>query len=171
MNLYFYYVDEDYIDYLKQYEINTRGFTCVPNICYGKTQKFIFGAVLNINGTNYFVPVSSYSKKQEDVILMKDKKNTHILGSLRFTYMIPVPVECLSKVDINSFSSMKTKGHISEELAFCRRNRDKIFRRTEKTYKRVILKNNELLTKNSCDFLLLEKAYNEYIHKKNNTDI
>lgn len=162
MNIFFYYVEPEYIDYLKNYEINNRGFTCVPNVCYGNTKKFVFGAVLNIDGINYFVPVSSYSKKQEDVVLIKDKRNTNILGSLRFTYMIPVPNDCLYKVDINSFTSPRSKGHISEELAFCRRNRDKIFKRALKTYDRVIAKTNELLTKNSCDFKLLEKAYKEY---------
>ena len=166
MDLYFYYVDEYYINYLKQYEIDKRGFTCVPNVCYGNTHKFVFGAVLDINGISYFVPVSSYSKKQEDVILIKNKKNTHVLGSLRFTYMIPVPLPCLRKVNINEFTSPKSKGHISEELAFCGRNRDKIFKRAKKTYDRVVSKKNETLLRNSCDFMLLERAYNEYIKTK-----
>ncbi len=162
MNIYFYYVNSDYIEYLKNYEINRRGFTCVPNVCYGNTKKFVFGAVLSIDSMDYFVPVSSYSKKQEDVILIKDKRNTHILGSLRFTYMIPVPHECLHKVNIDLFASPQTKGHISEELAFCRRNRDKIFKRAVKTYNRVVSKTNDLLTRNSCDFKLLEIACREY---------
>lgn len=165
MNIYFYYVNEEYIDYLKDYEYQERGFTCVPNVCYKNTRKFTFGAVMSVNGLNYFVPVSSYSKKQEDVILIKDKKNTHVLGSLRFTYMIPVPEKCLVKVDINSFDSAKSKGHISDELAFCRRNRDKIFRKAIKTYERVNSKDNDLLVRNSCDFIILEKACAEYIEK------
>lgn len=77
MNIYFYYVKSDYIEYLKDHEITKRGFTCVPNVCYGNTKKFIFGTVFNIDEINYFVPVSSYSKKQEDVILIKIRK-THI---------------------------------------------------------------------------------------------
>ena len=77
--------------------------------------------------------------------------------------MIPVPECCLKKVDIGSFESIKSKGHISEELAFCRRNRDKIFKRAYKTYNRVIAGNNSILMKNSCDYKLLEKAYNEYL--------
>jgi protein AbiQ len=51
-------VDEEYIDYLKKYECNKRGFTCVPNVSYENINKFTFGAVLNVNNVSNFVPVS-----------------------------------------------------------------------------------------------------------------
>lgn len=65
MNLYFYYVDEKYIDYLKKCECNKRGFTCVPNVNYGNTKKFTFGAVLSVNNVSYFVPVSFIRKNRK----------------------------------------------------------------------------------------------------------
>lgn len=34
MKISFYYVDENYIKYLKEKEISARGFTCVPNVEY-----------------------------------------------------------------------------------------------------------------------------------------
>lgn len=163
MDMNFYYADEEYIDFLKKAEKAARGYTCVPNISYGNAAKFTFGAVLSVNGMNYYVPVSSYSKHQEDAILIRDKNNVaNILGTLRFTYMIPIPKQCCKKVDINAFHSKKSVAHISKELAFCRRNRDKIVKQAEKTYKRVISRENDLLTKNSCDFKLLEQAYTEF---------
>lgn len=123
----------------------------------------MFGAVLEMNGMSYFVPVSSFSKPREDVILIRDKKNrSEILGSLRFAYMLPIPRACLNKLDINSVKNEYSKTHIAKELSFCRRERDKIFKQANKTYYRVINKVNEQLVKNSCDFLLLEKAYIEY---------
>ena len=64
--------------------------------------------------------------------------------------------------DINSITNAYSKTHISKELAFCRRERDKIFKQAEKTYFRVTNKVNERLVKNSCDFKLLEQAYIEY---------
>ena len=76
--------------------------------------------------------------------------------------MIPIPKQCCKKIDINAFHSKSSSVHISKELAFCRRNRDKIIRQAEKTYKRVVSKENDLLTKNSCDFKLLEQAYTEF---------
>lgn len=54
----------------------------------------LFGAVMQINGMNYYVSVSSFDKKQEANILIRvpgDKKE--VKGSLRFNYMVPVPDE------------------------------------------------------------------------------
>ena len=45
----FFYVDGGYIEYLKSVEVSNRGFTCVPNVHYWNTNKFVFGAVLLIN--------------------------------------------------------------------------------------------------------------------------
>ena len=163
MEICFYHINNDYISFLKKYEREKVGYTCVPNIQYKTSDKFVFGAVMDINGINYFVPVSSYDKKQEDVILIRDKKNkSDILGSLRFAYMLPVPRSCLIKLDINSITNEYSKVHISKELAFCRRERDKIFKQAEKTYFRVTNKVNEQLVKNSCDFKVLEQAYVDY---------
>lgn len=162
MELYFYYADTEYVNFLKDYEKNIRGFTCVPNTSYRSTDKFLFGAVLTIHGVDYYVPVSSYSKDQHDNILIRDKAKTEILGSLRFTYMIPIPEMCRRKVDINALNRKGAIAHVSKELAFCRRNRDKIIRQAEKTYKRVIEKRDKTLIRNSCDFLLLERACLEY---------
>ena len=174
MDLYFYHIKDDYISFLKKFEKEQAGHTCVPNIQYKTADKFMFGAVMNINGMDYFVPVSSYNKNREDVILMRDKKNrSDILGSLRFAYMIPVPRSCLIKLDIKAIPNEYSRVHISKELAFCRRERDKIFKQAQKTYCRVVNKVNEQLVKNSCDFRLLEKAYIEYCteHKLNLPEI
>ena len=160
-NPYFYYVDEEYINYLKEYETNKRNFTCVPNVHYWNTNKFIFGAVLNVNGMLYFAPISSYSKKQMNLILLKDKKGK-VLGSIRFNYMIPVPNECLHKLDINNLPTEQNRVHTSKKLAFCRRNREKIYKLALKTYSRVTKGTDILLKNNSCDFKLLEQAYTDY---------
>ena len=160
---YFYYVNGDYIEYLKQAEIEKRGFTCVPNVHYWNTDKFVFGAVLDIHGVSYFVPVSSYSRKQQDLMLIRDKSDRHILGSLRFNYMIPVPKNMLQKLDINALPTENNRVHISKELAFCRRNRDKIYSSALKTYQRVKSGNYPELNQHSCDFELLEEACVKYM--------
>lgn len=61
----FYRVDEKYNKFLQDYEIEHRGITKVPNIRYADRNKFAFGAVLSVNGFNYYVSVSSFDKKQE----------------------------------------------------------------------------------------------------------
>ena len=85
-----------------------------------------------------------------------------VLGALRFAYMIPAPKQCIVKLDIQKTPTENSRVHISKELAFCRRNRDKIQKQAQKTYNRVINKENPELTKNSCDFKLLEKSYVHY---------
>ncbi|MFR7819423.1 type III toxin-antitoxin system ToxN/AbiQ family toxin [Candidatus Pseudoruminococcus sp.] len=170
MEVYFYYIKEDYVDFLKKYETAKRGFTCVPNAQYWNTNKFTFGAVLEVSGEEYFVPVSSYDKKQQDVILITDKnprnKGNKVLGSLRLAYMIPVPKSCIIKVDINKMPTEYSRVHVSKELAFCRRNRDKIQKQAQKTYNRVVSKQFPELTRNSCDFKLLEQAYVVYCQEQ-----
>ena len=48
-----------------------RGITKVPNIRYTTRNKFAFGAVMQVNGMNYYVSVSSFDKKQEANILIR----------------------------------------------------------------------------------------------------
>lgn len=163
MDIYFYYIADDYIEFLKSVEKANRGYTCVPNVNYGISQKFTYGTVMQVNGMNYFVPVSSYNKPQQDLILLRDKKDRSILGSLRFNYMIPVPLQCIQKVDINALDVNK-RVRTSKELAFCRRTREKISKTASATYNRVVNGIDSELLKNSCDFKLLEDAYIIYCH-------
>ena len=64
MDLFFYDVDPQYIKYLKQKEIEKRGFTRVPDIEYKNEKKMVCGIVLEINDYKYYVPISSYKKKR-----------------------------------------------------------------------------------------------------------
>ena len=83
-----------YNQYLQRYEKEKRGVTKVPNIRYTERNKFAFGAVMQVKEINYYVPISSFDKKQEANILIRipgDEKE--VKGSLRFNYMVPVPEE------------------------------------------------------------------------------
>lgn len=166
MKIGFYCVDINYINYLKKIEIKTRGFTTVPNVQYTTRNKFLYGAVLEINQVNYFVPVSSYTKKQEDNIQIKVQNHhqTEIVGTLRFNYMIPVPKQCLCLIDFKDTKkiSQYRKRLLEKEYRFCKKKRAVIQKQAKKTYIRVINKTDEELTKNSCDFYLLEEAYANY---------
>lgn len=168
MDIRFYHVKSDYIDYLKKYETDHRGFTCVPNVEYANRNKFVYGMILKVNNMNYFVPVSSKIKKDQYSLLIrtKDKKN-NIKGSLRFKFMIPIPNQCLIGLDIKTMIESNRQRLVMDELAACRKNRDKIFEYAKKTYDDVTTYSTEALRKNSCDFKLLEQAYIEYCRKNN----
>lgn len=92
----------------------------------------------------------------------KDKKSSY-LGTLRFRYMVPVPQNCLKLLIRDDLPSAIQGERVRKELAFCRKNKDKIFEQAKTTYERVVNQVDDGLVKNSCDFKLLEAAYSDYI--------
>lgn len=169
MDIKFYYVNPEYIEFLKSAEIKSRGFTCVPNVSYANREKFFYGTVLTKkDGINYFVPISSQIKKDANTIIIKtnDKVNRE-KGSLRFAYMIPVPHKMLEEVDFKAVNNKNRQRILQKELAFCRKNRNRIFKQASKTLNDVINATSKKLKNNSCDFKLLEQAYKDFcvIHK------
>lgn len=171
----FYYIDSEYIKYLQNKEIENRGFTCVPNVDYANKTKFTYGVVMDINSENgikipYFVPVTSYDKKQEDNIPIRVKKDKimHSVGSLRFNYMFPVPAikKCIKEVDFkNKKYTEDYKRLLEQEYRYIKKTigPSQIQKQAKATYERVLEGNDENLIKNSCDFKLLERAYLEYL--------
>lgn len=61
----------------------------------------VCGVVLEINGYKYYVPVSSYKKKQPNNLLIRleDDSFNQVKGSLRFNYMFPVADQYITKRD------------------------------------------------------------------------
>lgn len=168
MKISFYYVDKDYIDYLKEIEVALRGFTTIPNMEYHLHNKFVYGVVLNINDTDYYVPFSHYDKQQEDNILIKVDyhKKIVVAGSLRFNYMFPVPKKCLILVDFVN-EDEKRRVLLRKEYKSCLRLLSQIKKKAAKTYDRVINHMDDELILNSCMFLDLEEACKEYESCKN----
>ncbi|MCD7746324.1 MAG: type III toxin-antitoxin system ToxN/AbiQ family toxin [Lachnospiraceae bacterium] len=160
----FYRIDETYIFYLQKYEKEKRGISKVPNIKYTDRNKFAFGAVLEINEIKYYVSVSSFNKSQEANILIRVPGDSQeIKGSLRFNYMVPVPDKCLSRLIIKDIKDEKYRLLLNKEYRFCQNNIDRIQKKAEKVYKMVLSNRKQVLTDNSCDFRILEQAYQEYI--------
>lgn len=162
----FYRIDEAYNKYLQEYEKEKRGVTKVPNIRYTDRNKFAFGAVLQINGMNYYVYVSSFSKKQEANILIRvpgDQKE--VKGSLRFNYMVPVPDECIERLVIKEIKDEKYRLLLNKEYQFCKDNAERIQKKAGRIYEMVTTNCKQILTDNSCAFRILEDGYREYIEK------
>ena len=173
MDIDFYYVQDEYIAYLKQAEKLARGFTCVPNTQYRSRNKFLFGACFQHNGINYFVPVSHQIKHGDNNIIMKTKPKkgkSFELGSLRFAYMIPVPKRCLVLLEIKNIPEYEQKRRINDELEFCRRNIGKIKRQAQKTFEAITSSKNDKILRNSCDFSVLQNAYISYC-QENSIDL
>ncbi len=136
----FYTVDISYVDFLKKAEQEKRGFSRVPNMEYGDKHKpkFLCGIVLQVNNTDYYVPVTSYKQKKPDNFLIK-ADNEQIVGSLRFNYMFPVPKVFVAVRRISSEPDRAYRALLSQELRYCIKNQETIQRLAERTYKRVLL--------------------------------
>lgn len=159
----FYRINEEYNQFLQRYEKEKRGVSKVPNIRYKDRNKFAFGAVMEVNGINYYVSVSSFSKKQEANILIRvpgDEKE--VKGSLRFNYMVPVPDECIEKLIIKDVQDEKYRMLLNKEYRFCVNNAQRIQKKANKIYEMVTENRKQILTDNSCDFRILEEGYREY---------
>ena len=162
----FYRINEEYNRFLQRYEKEKRGVTKVPNIRYTDRNKFAFGAVMQVNGMNYYVSVSSFDKKQEANILIRvpgDEKE--VKGSLRFNYMVPVPDECIEKLVIKDVEDEKYRLLLNKEYQFCMNNAERIQKKANKIYEMITTKLKQILTDNSCAFYILEDGYREYIEK------
>lgn len=160
----FYRINEEYNQFLQRYEKEKRGVSKVPNIRYKDRNKFAFGAEMEVNGINYYVSVSSFSKKQEANILIRvlgDEKE--VKGSLRFNYMVPVPDECIEKLIIKDVQDEKYRMLLNKEYRFCVNNAQRIQKKANKIYEMVTENRKQILTDNSCDFRILEEGYREYI--------
>ena len=133
---------------------------------YSNNHKFVYGVVLNIGSIAYFAPISSYTKPQQDNIIIKvmNHGKMEAEGSIRFNYMIPVPERHLTYYDLKTMCpSQQRRNLIEKEYRFCVKNHSRIVKQARKTYNRVISKVDDELTKHSCDFHLLEEAYKQWL--------
>lgn len=167
MDVKFYYVNANYIEFLKKYEYNVRNFNSVPNVEYANNNKFFYGTVLKKNGINYYVPISHDINSSPNSMVMitkprRTKDKPFKLGTLKFLYMIPVPNNQLIELNVNDIKDSDRRRRVIDELAYCNRNREKIFNQAQKTYDIVIATESQKLKRNSCDFKLLEEAYREF---------
>lgn len=96
MKFSFYMVDPQYCDYLKQYD------PCIPYTMDQKAIRPFVGIVFSLNGFQYYAPLTSpkpkhlHMKNQADFL----KINRGEWGAINFNNMIPVPSECLTKVQM-----------------------------------------------------------------------
>ena len=160
----FYQVDAAYIAYLLQHDSK------VPKIDYSTVNahdKFLCGVVLNIHGHDYFAPISSFRTSQRSNIIIKDVNGKDV-ASIRFSFMIPVPLGAISVKRIADEPSEKYRILLNMELQYCRKNANAIYSRARFVYESVTIKNDPLMVKNCCDFKTLEAACAEYVKNLQN---
>ncbi len=151
----FYKINSAYLDFLKKYDSQ------VPNTEYEQHEKFFCGTVLNINGIDFFAPISSFKTPQRTNFLIFDKQK--VLSSVRLCFMVPVLSSVIAKVSIKDLYSIDPQYAIlvSKEYQYCSTHEQDLKKKAASVYK-IGCNKNHSLNKTCCDFKLLEKIYTQF---------
>ncbi len=159
MHFSFYLIDADYCNYLRETD------PCVPyNMDHKATRPFI-GIVFTVNGFHYYAPLSSPKKKHLHMKNQPDflKINRGEWGVINFNNMIPVPLECLTKISpqihaSDSRQDIAYKNLLSNQLSWCNSHKDAILKQADKLY-RIVTQGKAWgsLSKRCCNFSLDER--------------
>lgn len=161
----FYIIDDDYINYLSQFD---------KHIAYNKNQKRPYiGVVIVVEEHYYFAPLFSPKPKhknyKDNLTFFKivNTKTKNDLGIIRFSDMIPVPQNSVYLLDMKS-KSYGYKRLLSEQYSYINKteNKQKILDKADKLYNIVTKSSKSKMAKFykdlSCDFKLLEEKSTKY---------
>lgn len=164
----FYYVSPEYVNHLRNFESSIRGISHVPFVDYeshNRKGKFFCGVVLEINGFQYYVPVSSKTNNHQNAFFLYDKNKR--IASLRFDFMFPVPDKLITEIKITNEPDNHYRALLQKELQICRIYTSVIRDKALGTYTKRTLGDNSRGSEKSCDFRLLEDACSIYCVEHN----
>ena len=141
--------------------IDASGFTYLGT--YEKDKRKYIGIVFQINGINYFAPLSSYKTKhvkmRESVDFIKIKD----YAVINLNNMIPIPQSQIVEIDINKEKDMSYRYLLQAESREINRQKNRIRKNAEIVYSHKIHNGDSTaLAKRTNDFKLLEKLCREY---------
>lgn len=158
---------------LKLYEINSSYITYLsvyaPHLFQNKktgqkNERKYIGVVLQINGFNYFAPLSSFKDKHKSMKEGLDFIKIKNYAVINLNNMFPVPLSEIKYVDINSERDVHYRALLLAEYRYIKSIEGKICKNAQNVYK-IKIKDGDSspLAKRCNDFLLLEKACANYI--------
>ena len=153
-----YYLDEAYINYLREFDLK---------VFYNKnTTRPYVGVVYYFNDLYYFAQLSSpkpkhlkMSQKAIDVFKIDDGR----LGIININNMIPVPIECVREVLPLIQDNKKYKNLVENQTTYINDNKQKLFKKINRfvlQYRKGFLPSN--IKERCCNFDLLEKKCKLY---------
>ena len=150
-------VKSEYIQYLSNYQKHLFLHT------NEKGKRKYIGIVFQINGINFFAPLSSYKtkhvkmKESVDFIKIKD------YAVINLNNMIPVPNSQIVESDINKEKDLSYRYLLQAESREINRQKNRIRKNAEIVYSHKIHNGDSTaLAKRINDFELLEKLCREY---------
>lgn len=157
-NIKLYEIDNKYIDYLSEF---------APHLFHNKkagqsNERKYIGVVLYINGLEYFAPLSSFKPKHNKMKESIDFLKIKAYAVINLNNMFPVPKGLCKYVDINSQRNPKYKALLLAEYRAIKSMQDKIRKNANTLYRLKLKGESTPLVKRCNDFVLLEKACNDY---------
>ncbi len=120
-----YNIDTDYVNQLHSIDKKVEYH-------HGEHDKPYLGIILEINGTNYFVPLSSpkpkHNRMSENITFKKIEKDGHLFAVLNINNMIPVPLNLCKEIDIDNISDTYYKHLLNQEYFICKRKKRDIMK-------------------------------------------
>ncbi|MCT4487414.1 type III toxin-antitoxin system ToxN/AbiQ family toxin [Levilactobacillus parabrevis] len=129
---------------------------------HGEHDKPYLGIILEINSTNYFVPLSSpkpkHNRMSENITFKKIEKKGHLFAVLNINNMIPVPLNLCKEIDIGNISDTHYKLLLNQEYFICKKKEKEIMRSAKMVHKFICdePKDHEKMLEYCCDFIALE---------------
>ena len=152
-----YYIDNNYIDYLRKFD---------KRVAYNKTKTRPYvGVVYTFNNQTYFAPLSSpkpkhltMNKNAPDIFKIKGGE----LGIVNINNMIPTPKPCLTEA-LPLIKDKQYRKLIIEQTTYLNNHKSKLLNKV-KQFKLRYDKGHlsSILRKRCCDLNLLEEKCKEY---------
>ena len=131
----FYTIDENYLDYLRQFEKHiyyTKG---------NKTNRKFVGIVLEINNIKYYAPLTHIVDKSYKTDFIICNNNNEKIATVKLNNMIPIiDMRLINKVDINIYKTdseqlKKYKSLLKKEKKYIDKHIDILQRIAKQTYR------------------------------------
>lgn len=163
----FYYVQSDYIQALKNAEFAVYHRTHVPDVDYKTHPKFLLGVTISQAPYKYAIPISSTNAVGlGNIPIMIAGELPPQKGALRLSYMIPVPEQVLTPVDIRALEPSGYRNLVRKQYFALKPLREHILHSAEELYELVTQSSSRFVHK-CCDFRLLEYACHNYCLQHN----
>ena len=135
----FYYIQDDYINYLRQFDKNV-------SINKHETRPYV-GIVLTVNYMDYFAPLTSPKQKHKKMKNSIDyrKIDGGLLGAINLNNMIPVVKDALIPIIINNVSDKNYKRLLQKQYDEIKKDENQI-KNNAKRLRDIIVSNDTKLT-------------------------
>lgn len=161
-NIKLYEVNEKYVEFLVPY---------APHLFHNSkegqqnSRKYI-GIILQINGKDYFAPLSSFKEKHKRMQETLDFIKVKNYAVINLNNMFPVPQKEYTYINISSEKNPKYKALLQAEYRFIKAIQEKIRKNAKTLYNHRIKNGNSTSLGKRCnDFEQLEIAYTEWMNK------